>query len=100
MSAPETKLSSLPFWPKLALANLQEHWLDSAEQLVALGKSETGRDQLSVITGLQFAELNELLAQTRRALSAETLKSLDSAVDTQNYGLGAIRPAGSYERRG
>lgn len=98
-------LDNLGFWSVEALAKLREHWIDSAEQVVALAASVEGRAALARTLDLDEASTAELVARTRSALPANRLTELERPADTSLQQLGAFPPerrsrGGASERNG
>ena len=92
MSAYEIELSAMDVWPKDAIYALSKYWLTNVGQVIALGATPKGVEQISTVTGLDVDRVNSLLASTRATLSASELRALETPVDVRDQGLGALPP--------
>jgi hypothetical protein len=88
----ETPLSAVSGIPATVLKRLHERWIESAEQLVALGATPDGADALAQELKIETAEVERLIASARAALHPDVADELARPVDTGKFPLGAMRP--------
>lgn len=92
MPSQETPLANLTFWPRSAVEILAKYWITTAEQVIALAATENGRTSLAEQLEIDVATLDKYLRETRAALPAERVRSLEAPADTSSWGLGARPP--------
>lgn len=88
----EFDLETIQVWPADAIARLRQAWITTADQLIALAAIADGVASIARATGLEPDRVRDLVAQTRRFLSAHRLGELETPIDTSDYGLGAEEP--------
>jgi hypothetical protein len=71
---------------------LSKYWITTAEQVIALVATENGRESLAKQLEIDVATLDKYLRETRAALPAERVRSLETPVDTSSWGFGARPP--------
>ena len=92
-SRPEIALEQVGIWPESAVAKLQEAWITSADQLIALAATDGGVEAIARATELEPARVAELLEKTRAVFSPSRRADLETPSDTSQFGLGAEDPA-------
>jgi len=93
MSAHEgTPLTSISGWHQTHIKKLAKNWITTAEQVVGIGATSEGLRTLADQPGVSTAEIRRLVNSARDALSPAVAAELREAVDTSQYGLGALPP--------
>jgi hypothetical protein len=88
----ETPLTAVPDIPAGLLKQLHHRWIQSAEQLVALGATSDGVRSLARELGIENDQASRLIASARAALPPEKADELSRPVDAGKYPLGALPP--------
>jgi hypothetical protein len=97
MPRDETPLESVEGWPEDHVRKLGDSWINTAEQVVALGATPGGIKSLAESLGVEETEAVRLVGVARAHLRPETAAELERPVDTVEYGLGALGPSGADE---
>jgi len=87
--ARETPLSGVPGWLPEYVRKLEESWITTAEQVVAIAETPNGVTTLAARLGVRQPEIERLLDQARAALPSDVALDLKKPVDTSQFGLGA-----------
>jgi len=88
----ETPLERVPGWSSDQVERMMSSFLTTAEQVVALAATPDGFRSFAQQLHVSDQEARRLLAAARAQLSPETLAEMEAAVDTSEYGLGALPP--------
>ena len=88
----ETPLERVPGWSSDQVARMKHSWITTAEQLLALGATPDGLRSIAQQLNVSEREAKRLLDSARGQLSPDVLAEMETAVDTSEYGLGAIPP--------
>lgn len=87
------KLTDLAFWPAPAVRALAAHWIEEADQLVAIAvQGEQGLRGLAEAAGIPVESMQDLVNRTRQSLGADSLRAAEAPVDVDQYGRGALPP--------
>ena len=97
MPQDKTPLESVEGWPKEHVRKLGDSWINTAEQVVALGATPRGIKSLAESLGVEETEAARLVGIARAHLRPETAAEMEYPVDTAEYGLGALDPGGADE---
>jgi hypothetical protein len=89
-----TPLTVIPGWKKAYAKKLADRWITTAEQVVGIGATPEGVQTLAHQLGVSSEEAQRLLERARDALPPTVAAELEKAVDTSEYGLGALPPEG------
>ena len=87
----ETPLSLVRGWSKAHVEALAPYWNTSAEQVVGIGATPQGVQNLANNLGVSEKRMLQLIAKARAALPPSVAAELER-VDTSQYGLGALPP--------
>lgn len=88
----DTPLKNVAGWSANHIDRLKESWITTAEQVAALAATKRGVVSLAEQLGVSEAEARTLIASAHAELTPETQADMEKAVDTSEYGLGALRP--------
>jgi hypothetical protein len=88
----ETPLSAVSGITASVLKQLRKRWIESADQLVALGATSDGVHALAQELEIDAAEVARLIAHARAALHPDAAAVAERPVDTRRYPLGATPP--------
>lgn len=95
MDSQETRLRGLPGVPDDVIRKLEQRWITSADQLVALGATQANLKALAAELGVSDDEAALIVSAARRALDPAKADALQRPVDTSKYPLGATKPGKS-----
>jgi hypothetical protein len=85
-------LADVPGISRPVLERLRKRWIDSAEQLVAIGATPDGFRALARELEIDPEELTRIVAAARAALPEAAAAEAERRVDTKRYPLGATPP--------
>ncbi len=88
----QTPLSTVDGWSADHVKKMQDVWITTAQQVVALGATEGGIPALSRQLGISPERARELLDAASAALTPDERSELSRRSDTSNLGLGAFPP--------
>lgn len=88
----ETPLENIQEWPKELVQRLQQSWITSAEQVVAVSATPGGLRSLAQQLKVSEDEAARLVSAVRAHLDPAVVAQLAQPVDTRTQGLGALRP--------
>ncbi len=88
----ETDLHQVPGWSTENVERLGQSWINTAEQVVAIGVTAGGVRSLAEQLGLSEQETQRLIALARAALSPETRSEMGQRFDSDQRGMGAMHP--------
>jgi hypothetical protein len=95
----DTPLESVPGWSEDQVARMKKSWITTAEQVVALSATPHGVSSLAEQLHAPEDEVQSLVESARAELAPATRAEMEEAVDTSEYGLGALPPRRSAEDR-
>jgi adenylosuccinate lyase len=95
----DTLLERVPGWSEEDVARLKSSWITTAEQVVALSATERGILSLAEQLEVSEEEANRLVECARAVLAPDTRAEMEEAVDTSEYGMGALQPRRGEGRR-
>jgi hypothetical protein len=88
----ETELHRVPGWSADHVARLAKSWINSAEQVVAVSVTSGGIQSLAEQLKVPEDEVRRLVGLARAALSPESRAEMGQPFDSDERGLGALRP--------
>ena len=94
-----TLLAAVPGWTKAHIDKLATNWITTAEQVVGMGATPGSIQTLAQQLGVSETEMRRLIGLARAALPRAVAAELEKAVDTSQYGLGALPPDAQRESR-
>lgn len=83
-------LEKVPNWSREQVARLQDLWITTAEQVVALGATRGGTHSLAEHLAVSDEEMQHLIAAARATLAPKVQTAMEKPGDTSEYGLGAL----------
>jgi hypothetical protein len=92
-----TPLDSIEGWTPEKVSRMNDVWITTAEQVVALAATDNGLKSLSEQLQVDIEEARQLCLAARYRLSPEARQELDQPADTRNFGLGVLPPPGNAE---
>ncbi|MCY7351116.1 MAG: hypothetical protein LH606_10665 [Cytophagaceae bacterium] len=93
----ETALEQVPGWSDDQVARLSEVWITTAEQVVALSATTHGVRSLAEQLGVSQERAQSLVDSARATLAPSVREQMEKQADTDDRGLGALRP-GSHKK--
>ncbi|MBC7893363.1 MAG: hypothetical protein H7Y12_14200 [Sphingobacteriaceae bacterium] len=89
----DTALEHVPGWSEDQVARLQEVWITTAEQVVALSATTHGLRSLAEQLDVTQEQARELVDSARAVLTPSLREALETKPDTDDRGLGVLPPA-------
>ena len=77
-------------WTDDYVRKMNDVWITTAEQVVALGATDGGVRAISEQLGIEPGPARELLEAARANLSAAARNELEQPADTREFGLGVL----------
>jgi hypothetical protein len=87
-----TPLQMVPGWSEDQVEQMKQSWITTAEQVVALSATPGGVSSLAEQLDTSEEAAQRLVEYARDALSPATRAEMEEAVDTSEFGLGALHP--------
>ena len=88
----DTELHKVPGWSADQVARLAKSWINSAEQVVAISATSGGIKSLAEQLKVSDEEALRLVDLARSVLSPEARAAMEQPFDSNERGLGALRP--------
>jgi hypothetical protein len=88
----DTPLNEVPNWSGEQIARMQELWITTAEQVVAISATPGGVHSLAEHLALSEDTMIDLVGSARAKLDPALRAMLEQEQDTSQYGLGALPP--------
>ena len=88
-----TPLQQVPGISQDQVRRLASAWITTAEQVLAVGSTQSGIESLAEQANATRGEIVALLVAIRSMLPAEEREELETPPDTSDWGLGAREPA-------
>ena len=88
----DTQLEEVPNWSEEQIARMQESWITTAEQVVAISATPGGIQSLAEHLAISEDRMHRLVDAARAKLEPSVRAMLEQSHDTSEYGLGALPP--------
>ena len=92
MAGEVTPLRDVPGWPKAVAKKLEENWITTAEQLLAMSATADGLRSLAEHVGVSEDRMRQLVDAARGSVAPHVAASLERPANTSRRGLGAVKP--------
>jgi hypothetical protein len=87
-----TDLNQIPGLSSDLVSALESAWITTADQVVAVGATDTGKSALADLMGLSRREVEHLLDSARQVLPPDVRREMEEVVESDLYGKGAVPP--------
>lgn len=88
----DSEIGLASIWPEEAIKQFDGAWIKSPFELMSIALGPSGMESLISLTGLQAAEVQQFVEQTRQLLTEDERAQLARPFHPDEMPLGALKP--------